>query len=57
MEIDISKQEAWKLMDAISAYMKDYTVTGPVHKTFDSITKKLKEIVKEQYANKRLQSR
>ena len=48
MQIDITKQEAWKLIDAISAYMKDYTVTGPVNKTFDSITKKLKQVVKEQ---------
>jgi hypothetical protein len=47
MQIDISKQEAWKLIDAIKAYMKDYTVTGPVHKTFDSITKKLKGVIKE----------
>lgn len=47
MQIDISKQEAWKLIDAIKAYMRDYTVAGPVHKTFDSITKKLKEVVKE----------
>lgn len=47
MEIDISKQEAWKLMDALVAYKKDYTVTGPVAKIFDSITKKLKQILKE----------
>jgi hypothetical protein len=47
MEIDITKQEAWKIMDAIQAYMKDYTFTGPVHKTFDGITKKLKEIIKD----------
>ena len=47
MQIDINKQEAWKLMDAISAYKKDYTVTGAVSKTFDNITKKLKEIVKD----------
>ena len=47
MEIDITKQEAWKLIDAVQAYMKDYTVTGAVHKTFDNITKKLKEVVKE----------
>lgn len=47
MQIEISKQEAWKLIDAVKAYMKDYTVTGTVHKTFDSITKKLKEIVQE----------
>ena len=51
MEIDISKQEAWKLMDAINAYLKDYTVTGPVGKTFDNITKKLKGIVKDQWCN------
>jgi len=47
MEIELSKQEAWKLLDAISAYKKDYTVTGAVSKTFDNITKKLKGIVKE----------
>jgi hypothetical protein len=47
MEIDITKQEAWKLMDALDAYKKDYTVTKPVNKIFDSITKKLKEVVKE----------
>jgi len=46
MEIDITKQEAWKLIDAVKAYMKDYTVTGTVHKTFDSISKKLKEVIK-----------
>ena len=47
MEIDISKQEAWKLLDALVAYKKDYTVTKPVVKIFDAITKKLKEVVKE----------
>ena len=47
MQIEISKQEAWKLMDAVQAYLKDYTLTGAVHKTFDNITKKLKEVVKE----------
>jgi hypothetical protein len=47
MEIDISKQEAWKLMDALVAYKKDYTVTGPVTKIFESITKKLKKVLKE----------
>jgi hypothetical protein len=47
MEIDITKQEAWKLIDAVNAYLKDYTLTGAVHKTFDNITKKLKDVVKE----------
>ena len=47
MEIDISKQEAWKMIEAIDCYLKDYAVSGPVNKTFDNLTKKLKEIVKE----------
>jgi hypothetical protein len=47
MEIDISKQEAWKLIDAISAYRKDYTVTGAVEKTFQNIVIKLKKITNE----------
>jgi hypothetical protein len=47
MEIDISKQEAWKLLDALVAYRKDYTVTAPVSKIFDNVTKKLKGIVKD----------
>jgi hypothetical protein len=47
MQIEISKQEAWKLIDALVAYKKDYTVSGQVTKIFDNITKKLKEVVKE----------
>jgi hypothetical protein len=47
MEIDISKQEAWKILDALVAYKKDYTLTGPVNKIFENVTKKLKEIIKE----------
>jgi hypothetical protein len=44
MQIEVSKQEAWKLLDAIKSYMKDYTVTTPVSKTFSSIIKKLETI-------------
>lgn len=44
MQVEISKQEAWKLLDAIKMYMKDYTVTGPVHKIFDNMAKKLKKV-------------
>jgi hypothetical protein len=47
MQIDISKQEAWKLLDALVAYKKDYTLTGPVNKIFDNVTKKLKQVVEE----------
>lgn len=34
MVIEISKQEAWKLLDAIESYTKNYTVTVAVEKTF-----------------------
>jgi hypothetical protein len=47
MQIDISKQEAWKLLDAIKSYISDYTVTGQVNKIFDNISKKLKKIVED----------
>lgn len=44
MTIDISKNEAWKILDALQAYKKDYALTGPVVKTIDNLTKKLKLI-------------
>lgn len=47
MQIDLSKNEAWKIIDAIQAYKKDYALTAPVTKTIDNITKKLKEITNE----------
>jgi len=42
--INISKNEAWKLLDAIVAYQKDYALTGPTNKIFDSLVKKLNAI-------------
>jgi hypothetical protein len=47
MNIDISKNEAWKIIDAIQAYKKDYALTAPVIKTIENITKKLKVITNE----------
>lgn len=44
MQIEISKQEAWKLLDAIKAYTNDYTVTGSVQKTLNNIVKKLESV-------------
>jgi len=40
----ISKNEAWKLLDAIKSYQKDYALTGPTNKIFDSLVKKLNAI-------------
>lgn len=43
--INISKNEAWKLLDAIVAYQKDYALTGPSNKLFDSLVKKIKSFL------------
>lgn len=47
MQVDLSKQEIWKILDAIKAYTTDYTVTGAVEKTFSNISKKLKAIIND----------
>ena len=47
MQIDLSKNEAWKILDALHSYKKDYALTVPVIKTIDNLTKKLKEITNE----------
>lgn len=47
VEININKNEAWKILDALQSYKKDYALTAPVVKTIDNITKKLKEITNE----------
>ena len=39
--IVLSKNEMWKILDAIKAYQKDYALTGPTNKLFDSIEKKI----------------
>ena len=44
MQIDISKNEAWKILDALLSYKKDYALSGAVVKTLDNIEKKLKTI-------------
>jgi len=45
MNIEISKQEAWRMLDAVNAYKKDYSVTAAVNKVLESLSKKLKKIV------------
>lgn len=46
ISISISKNEAWKLLDAVVAYQKDYALTGPTNKIFDVLIKKLTTITK-----------
>jgi len=43
--IEISKQEAWRMLDALEAYKKDYSVSATVNKAIESLKKKLKKIV------------
>ena len=45
MMIDLSKNEIWKILDAIIAYKKDYAVSGVVEKTLTNLEVKLKDIV------------
>lgn len=45
MQIEISKQEAWRILDAIQAYVKNYSVAGAVEKTFANISKKLQGVI------------
>lgn len=47
MNVDISKQEAWKIIDAIKAYTKDYSVSGAVNKTFANVITKLEKVVND----------
>lgn len=43
MNVDLTNNEMWKIIDAIKAYKTDYAVSGAVEKTFSNIEKKLKE--------------
>lgn len=47
MNVDISKQEAWKIIDAIKAYTKDYSVSGAVNKTLTNVITKLEKVVND----------
>lgn len=42
MAVNLTKNEMWKIIDAVTAYQKDYAVSGVVQKTLKNITDKLK---------------
>ncbi len=48
MSVEITQQEAWRILDAIIAYKDDYELSVPVTKTLKSIEKKMKKIVNEE---------
>ena len=43
--VELTNQEMWRLLDAISSYKKDYALAGSVTKTLDNVAKKLKKAV------------
>ena len=45
MEVTISKQEAWRILDAIIAYKDDYELSAAVKNTIKNIEKKMKTVV------------
>lgn len=47
MTVEINKQEAWKILDAIEAYKNDYELSKTILITFKNIEKKMKEVVEE----------
>lgn len=47
MNIELSKQEAWKILDALNAYKKDYAVSVAVAKTISGLEKKIKTVINE----------
>jgi hypothetical protein len=42
MQVNLTPNEIWKILDAIKSYSKDYSVAVSVQKTFDILEKKLK---------------
>ena len=45
--VDLTANEMWKILDAITAYKKDYAVSVPVQKIIKDIEKKLKVELKK----------
>lgn len=42
MTLNLTKNEMWKIIDAVTAYQKDYAVSVVVQKTLNTIKDKLK---------------
>jgi sulfur relay (sulfurtransferase) DsrC/TusE family protein len=48
MEITLTKNEAWRILDSIVAYRKDYDVAPVASKAIKSAEKKIKKAIKEE---------
>lgn len=47
MQVEISKTEAWRTLDALQVYKKDYELPAAAVKTINSTERKLKKVVNE----------
>lgn len=47
MQVELSPNEMWKILDAIVAYKKDYAVAAVVTKTLGGVEAKLKQCLKD----------
>ena len=47
MSLELSKNELYKILDAVKAYEKDYYVNESVTKMFKEIQKKVKKEIKQ----------
>ena len=47
MTLQLTKNEMWKIIDAVTAYQKDYAVSGVVEKTLNTIKTKIKNELNE----------
>lgn len=46
-QVDISKTEAWRILDALQVYKQDYELPESVKKTIRAAEKKLKKVVND----------
>lgn len=44
-DVKLSKNEMWKILDAIKSYQENYALTAPTIKTLRNIEKKLRNIL------------
>jgi hypothetical protein len=47
-QVDLTKTEAWRILDALQIYKQDYELPESVKRTIRNAEKKLKKVVNEQ---------
>jgi len=46
-QVELTKTEAWRILDALQVYRQDYELTAAALKTIKNAEKKLKKVVNE----------